>query len=166
MKTYHSNVTGCFIWNLHETLQIRTNGALWIRTTETTWWRTTETLLVAWFETCLTRRGDVLIGCCCYFLLRCHHDVECFIQDIPATSLGHTEGHSYDVAMTSCGRVDLHIKMFVYMFWYIFMTLFFEVLPKLTKRLHFWVASCKFCWFIPEIWCKQRLLSKAQCQES
>ena len=50
------------------------------------------------------------MGRCCYFLLRCHHDVECFIQDVPATSLGHTEGHSYDVAMTSCGRVDLHIK--------------------------------------------------------
>ena len=83
---------------------------MWIRTTETTWWRTTETLLGAWFETCLTRHGDVLMGLCCYFLLRSHHDVECFIQDVPATSLGHTEGHSYDVAMTSCGRVDLHIK--------------------------------------------------------
>ena len=106
----------------------------------------------------------LLMGRCCYFLLRCHHDVECFIQDVPATSLGHTEGHSYDVAMTSCCRVDLHITMFVYMFWYIFITLFFEVLPKLTKRLHFWVAWCKFCWFIPEIWCKQRLVSTAQCQ--
>ena len=75
MKTYHSNVAGCFIWDLYETLWSCTNGWSWKRITETSWSHTTETLLGALFETCLTRRGDVLIGRCCYFLLRCRHDV-------------------------------------------------------------------------------------------
>ena len=135
MKTYHSNVTGCFILDLHETLQSRNNGASWTRTTETSWWHTTETLLGVSFEICLTRYGDVLMGQCCYFLLRCRDNVPskrhgCFIQDVPATSLGHTEGPFYDVATTPCCQFGLCIAMFAYMFWYIFITLFFEVLLK------------------------------------
>ena len=119
-------------------------------------WHAVETY---WWDVAITSSWDVVTTFH-------QNDVECFIQDVPTTSLGRTGGHSYDVAMTSCCRVGLYITMFVYMFWYIFITLFFAVLPKVTKRLHFWVAWCKFCWFIPEIWCKQRLMSLAQCQES
>ena len=109
-------------------------------------WHVVETY---WWDVAVTSSWDVITTLSVSFktYLRRHWDIQ---RDI--------------LMMSSCCRVDLHITMFVYMFWYIFITLFFEVLPKLTKRLHFWVAWCKFCWFIPEIWCKQRLVSTAQCQ--
>ena len=67
METYHSDVIECFIWDLQETSQRRTNGTSRIRTIET--W------LGVSFETCLRRRGDALMGRRCYVLLRRRHDV-------------------------------------------------------------------------------------------
>ena len=104
------------------------NGTSWIRPTDTSWWRTTEKLLGALFETCLRRRGDVLMGRRCYVLLRRRHDVPircrrdnlletfhrnvvgCFIWDVPATSLGRIDRRHYDVATTSCCQVR-HSKL-------------------------------------------------------
>ena len=89
METYHSDVFGCFICDLQETLQRHTNGTSWIRTTKMSWWRTTETLLGVLFETCLRRRGGVLMGRRCYVLLRRRHDVpiRC-CGDVPLRRLG------------------------------------------------------------------------------
>ena len=42
---------------------------------ETSWIRTTETSLGVSFETFLRRRGDVMIGCRCYVLLRRRYNV-------------------------------------------------------------------------------------------
>ena len=54
-------------WVFHlETPQTCTNGTSWIRTTETPRWRTTEVSIVVSFETCLRRRGDVLMWRYCY----------------------------------------------------------------------------------------------------
>ena len=75
METYHSDVIECFIWDLQETSQRRTNGTSKIRTTETSWWSTTETSLGFSFETCLRRRRDALMGRRCYVLLRRCHDI-------------------------------------------------------------------------------------------
>ena len=75
MDTYHSDVIGCFMWDLHETSKRRSKGRSWRRTTETSWWRTTDTSLGVSFGTCLRRRGDVMIGRRCYVLFRSRHDV-------------------------------------------------------------------------------------------
>ena len=83
-------------------------------------WHVVETY---WWDVVVTSSWDVVITFH-------QNDIGCFIQDVPATSLGHTEGHSYDVATTPCCQFGLCIAMFVYMFWYIFITLFFEVLLK------------------------------------
>ena len=90
METYHSDVTGCFIWDLQETSQIWTNGTSWICTTEMPWWQATEASLGVSFETCLRRRGDVLIGRHCYILSRRRHN--CPIRrcaDVPLRHLGN-----------------------------------------------------------------------------
>ena len=69
METYHSDATECFIWDLQETSQRRTNRRSKIRTTETS--------LGVSFETCLRRQRDApLMGRRCHVLLR-----RCF--DIP-----------------------------------------------------------------------------------
>ena len=81
METYHSNVIRCFIWDLLETSQGRSNGTSWIRTTETS--------LGVSFETCLRRRGDVLMGRRCYVLLRNRHYVPIrHHRDVPLRRLG------------------------------------------------------------------------------
>ena len=74
-ETNHSNVTGCFIWQLQRASYRRTNLSSWIRTTETSWWRTTEKLLGISFEACLRHCRDVPMGCRCYVLLRRRPDV-------------------------------------------------------------------------------------------
>ena len=74
METHHSDVIGCFIWNLHETLQRRTKGQK-LRTTETSWRRSTETSLGVSFEAYLRRREDILIGRHHYVPLRRRHDI-------------------------------------------------------------------------------------------
>ena len=89
METYRSNVIGCFIWDLHVTLQRRSNGTSWWLTTKTSWWRTTETSLGISFETCLRRRGDVLREHRFYVLLRRRHDVPIRRrEDVPLRRLG------------------------------------------------------------------------------
>ena len=67
----------CFIWDLQETSQRRANGTSChvIHATETTCQSTTETSFGVSFETFLRRHGDVLMGCCCYVLLRACYDV-------------------------------------------------------------------------------------------
>ena len=45
------------------------------RTTETSWRRSIKTLLGVSFETCLRRRGDVMVGRRCYVLLRRRYDI-------------------------------------------------------------------------------------------
>ena len=67
METYHSDVIGCFIWELQETSERRTNGMSWIRTTETS--------LGVSFETYLRCCADVMIGRRCYVPLRRRHDI-------------------------------------------------------------------------------------------
>ena len=126
MERQHSDVIGCFIWGLQETLQRRTNGTSWILTTETTLWRTTETLLGVLFETCLRRRGDVLMGLGCYVLLRRRGDVslrclddvpsrlcKVFIWDETATFLGCKERHHYDFATTSSCRMWISLVIII-----------------------------------------------------
>ena len=95
-------------WVFHlEAPQRCTNGTSWIRTTETPRWRTTEASFVVSFETCLRRRGDVLMWRYCYVVSMFHRDVVgCPIWDIPVTSLGRKERHLYDVATMSCCRVE------------------------------------------------------------
>ena len=81
VETYHSDVIECFIWDLQETSQRRTNGTSKIRTTETS--------LGVSFETCLRRRKDALMGCCCYVLLKRFHDVPIRCRgDVPLRRLG------------------------------------------------------------------------------
>ena len=53
METYHNDVIKCYIWDLQETSQRRTDGTSKIRTTETSWWLTTEMSLGVSFDTCL-----------------------------------------------------------------------------------------------------------------
>ena len=89
METYHSDVSGCFVWELQETLKRRTNGTSWIRTIETSWWRTTETLLGVSFETYLRRRGDVLMGRHHYVPLRRRHIIPIRRhEDVPLRRFG------------------------------------------------------------------------------
>ena len=52
-----------------------TNATSRICTIETSWWRTTERSLDVLFESCLLRRGDVLMGRCYYVLLKRHYYV-------------------------------------------------------------------------------------------
>ena len=133
METYHSDVIECFIWDLQETSQRRTNGTSKIRTTETS--------LGVSFETCLRRRKDALMGSYCYVLLKRFHDVpiRCrgdvplrrlgdvpprsrwmFHLRLPVTSLGRTERRRYNVAATSCCRVGFILKMLLWIlhFWF------------------------------------------------
>ena len=131
MGRYQSHVIKCFIWDLQETSQRRTNGTSKIRTIETSWWRTAEMSLGVSIETCLRHWRDAMMGrCCCVLLRRCHDvpirccgDVHwdvlatfhrdvvgCFIWDVPVTSLGRTERRRYDVATTSCYRVGPCLK--------------------------------------------------------
>ena len=67
VETYHSDVIGCFIWELQETSERRTNGMSWIRTTETS--------LGVSFETYLRRCGDALMRRRHYVPLRRGHDI-------------------------------------------------------------------------------------------
>ena len=122
VETSHSDVIGCFIWELQEMSSRRTNGTPWIHTTETSRWHTTEAWLGVSFEACLKRCGDVLIEPRHYVLLRRRHDISvghrgdmplrrlgdiplrhfgCLIWDLPATSQGRTERRRYDIATTS-----------------------------------------------------------------
>ena len=81
METYHSNVIGCFIWELQKTSHRRPNGTSWIRSTETS--------LGVSFETCLRRHGDVLMGSCHYVPLRRHHNILIRRrEDVPLRRLG------------------------------------------------------------------------------
>ena len=89
METYPSDVIECFIWDLQETSQRRTNGTSKIRTTETFWWSTNETSLSFSFQTCLRRRRDALMGRHCYVLLKRCHDVPRRCRgDVPLRRLG------------------------------------------------------------------------------
>ena len=86
---YHSNFVRCFIWDLQETSQGRSNGTSWIRTTETSWWHTIKTSLGVSFEICLRRRGDVLMRHRCYVLLRRRHNVPIKRrEDVPLRHFG------------------------------------------------------------------------------
>ena len=67
VETYHSDVIGCFIWELQETSERRTNGMSWIRTTETS--------LGVSFETYLRCCGDALMRRRHYVPLRRGHDI-------------------------------------------------------------------------------------------
>ena len=99
METYHSDVIECFIWDLQETSQRRTNGTSRIRTIET--W------LGVSFETCLRRRGDALMGHRCYVLLRRRHDVPIRCRgDVPLRHLG-------DVPQRRCWVFHLRRKCYV-----------------------------------------------------
>ena len=90
METYHSDVIGCFIWELQETSERRTNGTSWIRTTETSWWRTTETALGVSFETCFRRHGDVLMGRRHYVPMRRRNDIPIrHREDVPLRRLAN-----------------------------------------------------------------------------
>ena len=90
VETYRSNVIRCFIWDLQETSQGRSNGTSWIGTTETSWWRTAKTSLGVSFEICLSRRGDVLMGRRCYVLLRRRHNVPIRRSgEVPLRGLGN-----------------------------------------------------------------------------
>ena len=91
LMTYQWDVVGCFIWDFSETSSRRTdetallcpletlarhsNNMSWIRTAETSW------------------RGFI------------ERSFECFIWDVPATSLGRTKRRHYDVFTTSFCRV-------------------------------------------------------------
>ena len=89
METYHSDVIECFIWDLQETSQRRTNGTSKIRTTETSWWRATETSLGVSFETCLRRWREAPMGRRCCVLLRRSYDVPTRCRgDVPLRRLG------------------------------------------------------------------------------
>ena len=89
MESRHSNVIGCFIWDLQETSKRRTNGTLRMRTTETSMWHTTDTSLGVSFDNCLRRRGDALMGRRSYVLLRRRHDVPIRRHgDVPLRRLG------------------------------------------------------------------------------
>ena len=89
MESRHSNVIGCFIWDLQETSKRRTNGTLRMRITETSMWHTTVTSLGVSFDNCLRRRGDALMGRRSYVLLRRRHDVPIRSHgDVPLRRLG------------------------------------------------------------------------------
>ena len=77
------NITRC-----HDNVTPTRVGNLWQRS----WWRTRETSLGVPFETCLRRRGDVLMGRLCFVLLRCYHDVpkRCREEHVPLRRLGET----------------------------------------------------------------------------
>ena len=82
-------VIECFIWDLQETSQSRTNGTSRIRTTAMSRWHTTETSLGVSFETCLRRRVDALMRRRCCVLLRRCHDVPIRCRgDVPLRRLG------------------------------------------------------------------------------
>ena len=60
-----------------------------IHATETTCQSTTETSFGVSLETFLRRHGDVLMGCCCYVLLRVRYDVPIRRRgDVPLRRLG------------------------------------------------------------------------------
>ena len=82
METYHSELIGCFIWELLETSYRCTNQTSWTRTTGTSWWHTTETSLDVSFETCLRRRQNVP-------LRRCHDILIRHCGDVPLRRLGN-----------------------------------------------------------------------------
>ena len=57
--------------------------------TKTFWWRTAKILSGASFETCLRGRGDTLMECCYYVLLRRRHNVPISCRgDVPLRRLG------------------------------------------------------------------------------
>ena len=78
-ETYHNDDIGCFIWNLKETLRIRT--------TDTSWWRTSETSLGVSFETCLRHCEDVLMRRCYVLLRRCQDVLIRCSRDVPLRRL-------------------------------------------------------------------------------
>ena len=93
METYNSDVIGCFIWELQETLQRRTNA--------TSWMRTTETSLSVSFGTNVRRRGDVLMGRRHYVSLRrCYEIPISYREDVPLRRLG-------DIPLRRCGLFHL-----------------------------------------------------------
>ena len=104
-ETYHSNVIGCFIWELQKTSWRRANRTSLIeviivsnrrRTNTKPWWCTTETSLGVSFETCLRDRGDVLIRRRHYVPMRRHHDVPIRRREyVPLRRYG-------DVPLTRC----------------------------------------------------------------
>ena len=75
------------------------------------------------FETCLRRRGDVLMGRRCYVLLRRHHDVPIRRRgDVPPRRLGDVPtrrhwvfhlGRTCDVVLLPGGHV-FHLKYYTY----------------------------------------------------
>ena len=71
------------------------------RTTETSWWPTTEKSRGVSFESCLRRRGDVLMGLRYCVLLRRRHDVlicnlvETYHWDVLATFIEMSLGVSF-----------------------------------------------------------------------
>ena len=122
---------------------------MWIRTTETSWWRTTETSLPndVSFETCLRRRGDKLIGRCCYVPLRRRHNIQirrrgnvllrhlsyfvgCFIWDMPATSLGRTER----VVTTSSRRLVAGWVSSSFCCYKFYISMFFHIFHSFSKN--------------------------------
>ena len=89
VETYHSNVIGCFIWELQETLYRSTNGTSLIRTTKTSWWHTTETSLDVSFETYLRRPGEIPVGHRHYGALRLRNNILIIRRgDVPLRRLG------------------------------------------------------------------------------
>ena len=90
VETFHNNVFGCFIWDLQETL------------------------LSVSFETCLKRRGDVLMGRHCYVLLRRGYDVPIRRRgDLPLRRLGDVPSRRLGCFIWDVRRWDVqtHVVM-------------------------------------------------------
>ena len=67
-----------------------------------------------WWDVAITSLWDVITTYQWDFLTTFHWDVVgCFIWDVPATSMGRTKRHRYDVATTSRCRVGFHFALSV-----------------------------------------------------
>ena len=119
METYHSDVIGCFLWELQETSWRPTNGTSWIWRLgdiplRRRWvldlrliWDVVETY---WWDVVITFPWHVVTTCKQDVVKTYHWDVlatfnwdvvGCFIWDVPVTLLGRPERPRYDVATTS-----------------------------------------------------------------
>ena len=123
MEMYHSDVIGCFIWELQKTSSRRNNGTSWIRTLRRLGGVPLRCRLVFhsrliwdvvgtyWWDVVITCPWDLVTLYQQVVVKTYHWDaVGCFIWDVAATLLGRTERCHYDVATTSCCRVGWNIS--------------------------------------------------------